>query len=782
MSSLQKSNAKYLWWTLLGLGFQPEVASASKGISKANVRHVTLGMTMFDTPNKDAFYIVTHFLLEKLDSARVHEVFRHCWPVLDRKADAEFRKATVTWFRDIAAEPGSSFPKVVPSLFLSPGGPKFINVMLHLAKHVMLQEMKTFSTDNSWIPETAATKAHSVETAMLRFQVVKTRFQRAAVEQDRVVQEYQRRAQALVKSMRELRAEDAKYEALLKGHTEVEKERSLPSEKIQKVRSLWADVNKILSSLEEERKVVDCVVKGHVDQYVLDGTDVTLKIPKTLLEQIESSAYSSSAGNLYEAGQLNLLRLLELLNEALQHLQQEHVQAGEGTLQLDLPQMEEKALQLKRTLEALKLMRKRITKEEIPEVKASIKKMEAAWDSKWADCLRQRPLTSFLNEDPALDFFSPMAPLSFEPAAEVNFKSSIFSQYPAKLPVSPPSPPPHIVASAEEETPAKHPDSSGDSVEKTADLQSPVQQPSEIQVPSSAVSSRPSTPPKTPSPSPVQSSEKETPMVEDVQLEIAEVNKKASILDREFDNLANQFAEAVTNNSTDYSRRGWELDDLLGTLSDPFSTRKQLPRTPDSLISEVKNSWRQAVREGEAEKARLSEKLGDRAAKAHTPLLEGMEALPSGDESPLSSGLVQPITQYRESLHSTLSWHSSQLEATQGQSSGDVIQFGIDFETLPELDNESPLGSSYGPGGHWGRGGRRRTAYDETSFIDCRVKTPEPPPPRNAAKTPEAVGWETGDKVFSLDLAGLESPSLPSTELLSLPKLITFSPMEDFIP
>lgn len=42
MSTLQRTNGKYLWWSLVGLGFQPEVA-ASSGASKANVKHIILG-------------------------------------------------------------------------------------------------------------------------------------------------------------------------------------------------------------------------------------------------------------------------------------------------------------------------------------------------------------------------------------------------------------------------------------------------------------------------------------------------------------------------------------------------------------------------------------------------------------------------------------------------------------------------------------------------------------------------------------------------------------------
>lgn len=45
-------------------------------------------------------------------------------------------------FKEESANAGS---KVVASLFLSPGGPKFTSLMLNLANHVMLQQMKTFT-------------------------------------------------------------------------------------------------------------------------------------------------------------------------------------------------------------------------------------------------------------------------------------------------------------------------------------------------------------------------------------------------------------------------------------------------------------------------------------------------------------------------------------------------------------------------------------------------------------------------------------------------------------
>ncbi|KAL4641558.1 HAUS augmin-like complex subunit 6 isoform X1 [Arapaima gigas] len=809
MSDAQKANGKYLWWALLSLGFEPEAAVSTAGVDKAMARHTIFGVNMFDKPNKNAFNIVTYFLFKKLNRARAHELFRHCYPVLDRKADAEFRKVTFTWLQEIAVRYGSDFPKVMASLFLSPGGPKFINLMFHLATHVMVQEMKTFSTaDGSWVPEAAVGKAHSVETALKRFQMVKNRFLRATVEQDRVIHEYQNKVQTLVKQVRDLRAEEAKYDNLLKHcENDIEQEQNSLMQKVHKVRSLWADVNRMLSSLEEERKVVDCVIKGNVDQYVLDGTDRSLKVPRVLLERMEStSLQKSDTGNIYVAGQLNILRLLELLNDSLHVLQQERHSALRGgpAPKLDLQHLQDQAQLLNRSLEAFRLTRRKITKEDIPEVKGSIQEMQATWEKKWADCLKKMPLVSFLKNDPALEFLSPMAPLSFEPATEATFKSSIFSQYPAKLPAE----------SLSEVHSDRHPDLVRNEDKKDADPEScscPAAQlnetlPKEPSQPSTPCRNpvNPSVPQQAPSPRPVQTSILKHASTRDARPKMASSKKKAVILDRECDNLADQLAEAVATNT---SWRQQELEELLQTLPDPFSARKQLPRTPESLISEVKRSWRRAVEEGEAEKARLSMQFAE-AHKETSPgssnfiqAGEGAPAQPQLPEISVVDGNTLPPQQGFDSLHSTLSWHSSHMHASNSLSSSDVIQFGIDQETMPEsLGNGSFLSCSDGDPGEEvlslpeflpsslepqsARTNLRaiQETYSDSSFLDWRPKVPGSPMPQcNEERSAEAEGWEVADKVFSLDLDALESPSRSSPERFSFPKLVTFSPVEEFL-
>lgn len=50
-------------------------------------------------------------------------------------------------------------------------------------------------TEDSWVPEAAAMPASSLNTAVKRLELLHRRFLRTAVEQDRFLHEYQRRAQ-----------------------------------------------------------------------------------------------------------------------------------------------------------------------------------------------------------------------------------------------------------------------------------------------------------------------------------------------------------------------------------------------------------------------------------------------------------------------------------------------------------------------------------------------------------------------------------------------------------
>ncbi|XP_029311302.1 HAUS augmin-like complex subunit 6 [Cottoperca gobio] len=801
---LQKENGKYLWFALLGLGLQPDKLNV-------NIKRINLGPNMFDKPNKDGFYIVNHFLLERLNPTRFNDSYRHCWPVLGHKADAEFRKVTCAWLREIMEETANAGSKVVASLFLSPGGPKFVSLMLHLANHVMLQEMKTFTTDDRWVPEAAAMPASSLDMSVKRLDLVHTRFLKTAVDQDRFLHEYQRRAQLLVKSMRDIRAEGAKYDELLKRHSSYPtREGASPAEKTKRVRSLWSDIDGMLSATKEEQHAVESVLKGDVDQYILDGTDRVLNIPRSLLERIEQLPHQLSSGNVYESGQLNLLCVLELTKHALQLLREERRRVSHAPKpQLSPQQLQQKCEQMALALQNLHLIRQRVSKEEIPEVRSNVRELEAAWDRKWRDTLKDTPLVSFLNEDPALGFLSPMAPLSFEPAADASYRSSVFSQYPATLLEEKPAESKSLevfpdlksfrpVTAERMESPVvtRAPSQANTSLDWLFDT-SPSPPAAPRRAPSVPPPRAPSVPPpQAPSVPPPQAPSVPPPQASvrkmaRVPQNVAPMRTKTQILDMECENLADQVADAVTTNSPAEGRvKGLDLDGLLGTLhGDPFSTRKQLQRTPESLILDVKNSWRKAVEEDKAEKTGRSAKFEDSVNMPLSPLDENKELL----------------SQQGVSLKSTLLWDTFDTEALDSPSGtgSSAVLFSIDQETLPEMpscdsllslsdeavdmqsedddellipslkreETQSPLTTRR----HLGQ---IQQACSDGSFMESRKRTPECLLLDHTASGLDR-DWlmesvEATDRVFSLDLDSLKTPS-PSKDY----SLITFSPIDD---
>ncbi|XP_051560036.1 HAUS augmin-like complex subunit 6 isoform X2 [Myxocyprinus asiaticus] len=799
MSKPHKADGKYLWWCLTSLEFKPDTAVK-------NIKHLNLGINMFDKPNKEGFYIVSHFLFEKLNPTRAQEAFRHCWPVWDHKCNAEFRKVTLGWLQEIAREEGSSFPKVAASHLLSPSGPRFINLMLHLAKHVMLKALKTFTTIDSWAPEAAAVPARSQELEKKRFQVVMRQFQRVTVGQDRLIQEYQKRAKGLEKSLRDFKAEDAKNDNILqedKSNTDL-LEDILP--KSQKVRDLWAETYKVLSTLEGKREVMESVIHGQVDQYTLDGKDLNVKIPSVLLDRMERLSHKSSVSSLYEEGQPMLVRLLELLNEGLGLLIEERERIVRPTTQLGHQALQEHALLFSRSKENLKLIRHKLIKEDAPEIKSSIRRLEEDWDRRWAECLINTPLTSFLKEDNVLDFVSPMAPLSFEPASEASFKACILSQYPSKLPelleqtskINPEvektevhlmpevlntslpdedkgvllssdccfSPKPAICDAPPCETPLVHP----------VKVQSVVQ-----------------------TPSPVQACHRKTQLS---KTKSSIVKNKEQILDLECDNL---FAEAVIMSPVN-GRIDVDLGQLLNSISDPFSTRKQLCRTPESLINDVRSSWRKAVEEGMAEKKQASWNQQDSLSWLKTSPTEdernGLCHEPSPEPSLLFDSTAthpqcnSPVQQ--GSSHSTVSWDSSQLEALDSQSSSDIIKFSIAQEELLEVFDMSfnsdrsveihtnkesdqelvlpPVAShSLGESSLQMAHMCLDATSDKSSFMDSCFEKFNYMHPVQSGNSPGLNPWARDERLFSLDLDKLESISPPASEKLALPSLVNLN-------
>ncbi|KAI2662308.1 HAUS augmin-like complex subunit 6 [Labeo rohita] len=774
MSKLQKTNGKYLWWCLLCLEFRPDTVTK-------NIKHLNLGINMFDKPNKEAFYIVIHFLFNKLNPTRAQDVFRHCWPIWDHKGDAEFRKVAFAWLQEIANEEGNAFPKVAASHLLSAFGPRFINLMLHLSKHVMLKTLKTFSSDDTWVPEAAAVPASSKELEIKRFHLVKRQFQRVTLEQDFLIQDYQKRAKGLEGSLRDLDAEDAKYDHLLREHDSNTDLKEDILAKNRKVRGLWTETDKVLSTLEVDRKVVESVIHRQVDQYILGGQDLSVKIPAVLHERMERLSHQSSVGSLYEGGQPVLVRLLELLNEGLHILSEEREKFVGPSVQLQHQDLQEHALLFSRSKENLKLIRRKLVKENAVEMKV-------------------------------FDFVSPMAPLSFEPASKASFEASIILQYPYKLPelLEQPSQRKAEMKADIHLEPVVHLEPETKTILEADDYKGFLLSSDSYFSPKPVTCDPP--PCETPlmypvkmksvthTPSPVQASHSRNLHS---KTKASVLKNKTEILHLECDNLANQFAEAVIMSPVN-GKNDVDLGQLLGVISDPFSARKQLCRTPESLIKDVRSSWRKAVEEGMAEKKQATWNRQDSLSWLKTPMAEVNSPCtrPSPEPSLLLSATLAhctpPPVQQGSSLHSTLSWDSSQLEAFNSQRSSDVIKFSIAQEELPDLFEDDLSFNSDGsaeihsnkergeelmlsPAESYPLKGETSSltaqvcfeaSSDKSPFNDSSIKKS----PVHSRKSQGLSQWTADERLFSLDLDKLESFSPPPpADKLTLPSLVNLT-------
>ncbi|KAM3936959.1 HAUS augmin-like complex subunit 6 [Leptodactylus fuscus] len=595
---------EHLWMSLQALGFEAGVEAATTGKTLA---HVTFGVNMFDKPNKDAFYVVFHFLFAKLDNVRSKEVFRYCWPPLDKKKDAEFRKASCEWLKTISEEVGNGFPQVVASIFLSPGGPKFVQLLYHFVKYVMAQHIKRdVDYEYSYIPDSLQCRVQDPLKSLARNKVARGRYLQTLQRENFVVKEYQKKAQLLVKQIRDLRSEFASLQSQFRAMESTQSDNTNRDAKMENVRSMWRTIMHTLKAMDKEMEVVDSVVGGNVDQFSLDGSNVTLNIPSILVSRIEREMYMLQLENVYEAGKVNLITIIQLLNEALEIVKRENVHNSSKELQVDLQYISAKVKIETEVLQRLKHMRHKIKREDIVSINQSITEKEEDWEKKWRRILGKSPFSLFKGLKPVFELKSSLAPFSFDPATDDALRTSVFSQYPVCLPE----------LSSNDSVKNKEPSDSfmnfmdaswftptgrkslpfknklTASMRRLSLNESELRTPSPLEkesfmqrTPVSAMQRR-SDSWKAPASSSLHDTP--TPSKQDA--------RSAARLQ-----LAQQVADFMVNESPkSVSNRGMELDELIGMLSsDPFLSRKEIPRTPENLISDIRTSWRKAIQTDE---------------------------------------------------------------------------------------------------------------------------------------------------------------------------------------
>ncbi|XP_048383944.2 HAUS augmin-like complex subunit 6 isoform X2 [Stegostoma tigrinum] len=606
-----------LWSGLLALGFNPPRDEARPGPSSAGRNRVVFGRDMFDKPSMEAFQVVVHFLFLQLDHNRASSLFRDCWPIYDKKSAACFRKVCFEWMKKIADEVGNNFPQVTASLFLSPGGPKFTNLMYHFIKYVLVCKFHEAAKDSTWKTMTFNGKEDASLSAM-KSCIAANWFLEGIQKEAFVVGEYKRREELMVKENAMLKKQYAEMkghlEKVICGFTEAR------NQKQEELRKMWNIVTDTMSELEEEKEVIDSLLDGRVDLYTLDGTDVTLKVPRQLIIKIEEEA--DQIGDLYKAGKLNLAAIIQLCNSCLSLHESQHNQVGPAELEQHHLTLEKSAEFLKTELIEMKEKSQKIMQEVFPSVQASIVKLEAAWDKKWEQYSSRTGYSPVRRKYPVLDLLPTMPPLSFEPSSEEAYKSSIFYTHSATLP--------GLEESCTRSS--KKGDSGIGSITRsfndlsTSRLQCcgrfsiPFGDPTEethltslgeesVEIPwikrqclesklqnSSANVMEKEQNDKTPNKSYLN--------------KLKNLSKKAEeSLQKAVDQLAEEVADTVSNDSAGLATKGdVPLDDLFVSLRNPFTVQSELPRTPENLSKPSVNGLQFTAETVTQEASRLTEK------------------------------------------------------------------------------------------------------------------------------------------------------------------------------
>ncbi|KAL9821455.1 HAUS augmin-like complex subunit 6 isoform 2-T2 [Geothlypis trichas] len=626
---------------------------------------------MFAKPNGKAFSVIARFLFTKLDKHRATQTFKQSR--ISSLSSPRFRKHCCLWLREISQKE-VSLPQITPSTLISPGGAKFVHVFYHFARYVMIENMKNLSVGTG-IPfaEAVMQRPRNMYIAKARHRVAYSKLLQILQREHFVFQEYRRKAHVLFRAIKRTKSEYAVMQKQFCRMKQNDQNKNDTTERIQKVRSMWALIVEMLTSLEKEKEVVDSVLEDCVNPCILDGTNVVLSVPALLTYRIESNIYTFCTGNLYEEGNLNFLTVIQLLNEALMTLRDE---CCPRELK-ELHRIEGMVTSYKNALQELNTESLRRKQEHCEPTHQSLPRKQEIWESKWKMILGQCPFNLIFKDD-----LQPASSLeSFSSSDEDGVLNQSFSDnygcdreesreesdasvgtmicttlVPSRRSSSVPS---SSEASENEDLLIKN------NLNTCVGNEKPVPQKNlkngKEEFPTSEMEENAGenvTRPKSPA-------------------------KKDNLLEKARDELAEMIAKSVMSESPHSGEeKGMTLDDLISSLSfSPFVTKNQIPRTPENLLTEVRSSWRKAVQTEGSLDLELSsaDVVTEESSMNATPGLqeEGDSTFVCSEPVSHVSDLGPPVSEKKSQLICTESGSQEQVSVSNTFESSDSKTSGI---------------------------------------------------------------------------------------------------------
>lgn len=304
---------------------------------------------MFNLPNKAGAEAVLYFLFGSLNPTLCRQEFRDCWPVMDKKSESTFRKVCCIWLQNIQKEEADSrLPRINASLFLSPGGDKFYQLLFSFSTYVLFHVFRTEycpseslvmgfpaltiqNKELGKVMETTCTynavrhRKHFFET-LGQIVLVKNHWQKYSDNVANTIRILSKEGKDQERSKR-----DQVHEAAVKGVSHgspIPASRELHdfsmlshtarrAQRVQQVRTLWKGLETYMHNSSEEWNIVSSIVDRTLQRYAIDAATINISIPHLMLRECEQEIRRRNVENIYEGGKLNLVSILQLWNLAL---------------------------------------------------------------------------------------------------------------------------------------------------------------------------------------------------------------------------------------------------------------------------------------------------------------------------------------------------------------------------------------------------------------------------------------------------------------------------------
>ncbi|XP_041868703.1 HAUS augmin-like complex subunit 6 [Corvus kubaryi] len=673
-----KRESRHLWLCLLALGFDPKCH-----------RDVRLGRDMFAKPNNRAFTVIAQFLFTKLDKRRAKLTFKHAG--LRKTASPRFRKQCCLWLREIASRKERGFPRITPSTLICPGGARFIHMAYCFARYVLIEDMKKLSVGTG-IPFAEAVKRRpkDIYIARARHRVAYNKLLQILQRQDFVIQEYGKKARVLIREIQRTKSEYAVMRKRSHRMKQNDRNKNDTTDRIQKVRSMWTLTAEMLTSLKKEKAVVDSVLEDCAHPCILDGTDVVLRVPGLLTYRVESDIHGFCTGNLYEDGKLNFLTVIQLLNEALRMLRDEHCPCELK----ELHRIKAMVAYCKKLLQDLNSKSLRNVQQCCEQKRQSISRKQEIWESKWETILGQCPSNLIFR-----DYLEPASPLQSFSSSDEDEDTICCQSFADNY------------DSCHEESHGKDDGALETMMDTTlvpsrcdfmhhgdlfayeaTDSSSVLQLPEAFENRDLLIENNSHTETcvrnKKPVPPKILKHGKEEFPTSEMEENAGEDGiqpkssvKKEDLLEKARDELAEEVAKSVMSESPDSGEeKGVSLERLISSLSfNPFLTRKQIPRTPEVLLTEIRSSWRKAIQtEGSLDKdLSPTEVVTDKSSMDGTPSMQENSTFVFSEPASPVSDFDPPVSEKKSQLSSTESHPHEQVSISRRFESSDSKLSGI---------------------------------------------------------------------------------------------------------